>query len=168
MFKKSSVILGILFSVGLGVLLHFTYEWSGYNKIVGYFSAVNESTWEHLKLLFVPITLFSLVQWVFKRKEYPEFLLARTVSLIIGMLWIVSAFYTISGIIGKTDITAVNIGIFVIGVIITFVLTEIIMKFIFNAPKYSDIIALILLIIFALLFVVWSYDPPSIGLFKEP
>ena len=36
----------------LGVLLHFTYEWSDDNRIVGLFSAVNESTWEHLKLLF--------------------------------------------------------------------------------------------------------------------
>ena len=150
------------------MLLHFTYEWSGYNKIVGYFSAVNESTWEHLKLLFIPVSLFSLVQWIFERKEHPEFLLSRTVSLIVGMLWITSAFYTISGIIGKTDISAVNIAIFVIGVIITFLLTEIIMKFIFNAPWYSDIIAIVLIIIFALLFAVWTYDPPTIGLFEVP
>lgn len=38
----------------LGVLLHFTYEWSGDNPAVGLFSAVNESTWEHLKLIFFP------------------------------------------------------------------------------------------------------------------
>ncbi len=168
MFKKGNVILGILFSVGLGVLLHFTYQWSGYNRIVGYFSNVNESTWEHLKLLFVPVTLFSVTQWFFERKKHPEFLLSRTISLLAGMLWIISAFYTVSGIIGKTDISAANIAIFVIGVIITFVLTEIIMKSIFNAPRYSDVIAFILLIIFALLFAVWTYDPPSIGLFAEP
>ena len=168
MFKKGSVILGILFCVGLGVLLHFTYEWSGYNKIVGYFSTVNESTWEHLKLLFFPVTLFTAGEWVFKKRRQPEFLLARTISLISGMLWIVSAFYTISGIIGKPDITAVNIGIFVLGVILTFVLTEVIEKSIFNAPRYSNIIALIVMLLFVILFVVWTYNPPAIGLFKAP
>lgn len=168
MFKKGYVILGILFSVGLGVLLHFVYEWSGYNKAIGYISAVNESTWEHLKLLFIPVTLFTIVHWIFGGRKNPAFLLARTISLIFGMIWIVTAFYTVSGITGKTDMTVVNISIFVIGVIITFVLTEIIMKSIFNAPRYSDAIAIVLLIIFALLFTVWTYDPPSIGLFKQP
>lgn len=166
--RKSSVIIGILFSIGLGVLLHFVYEWSDYNKIVGFFSAVNESVWEHLKLLFIPVTVFSLIQWLFVRKENKGFLLSRVIALIIGMLWIVSSFYTISGIVGKNDISVVNIGIFVIGVVITFLLSEIIMKSIFNAPRYSDTIAFIILFIFALLFAVWTYNPPKIGLFAIP
>lgn len=168
MFKKGSVILGILFSIGLGVLLHFAYEWSGYNRAVGYFSAVNESTWEHLKLIFVPVLLFTLGQWLLGKRRKSGFWLSRTVSLLAGIMWIISAFYTVSGIVGKTDMLVVNIAIFVIGVIITFLLTEIIMKSVFNAPRYGDIIALICLLVFALLFVVWTYDPPQIGLFAQP
>lgn len=168
MLKKGNVVLGILFSVGLGVLLHFTYEWSGENKIVGYFSAVGESTWEHLKLLFFPVLLFTVIEWIFGKRKRDGFLLSRTVSLLTGMLWIVSAFYTVSGIVGKADMPVINIAIFVIGVIITFLLTEIIQKSIFNAPRYGDLIALVILIVFTLLFVVWTYDPPSIGLFREP
>lgn len=166
--RKSSVIIGILFSVGAGVLLHFVYEWSDYNKIVGFFSAVNESVWEHLKLLFIPVTVFSLIQWLFVRKENKGFLLSRVIALIIGMLWIITSYYTISGIVGKNDISVVNIGIFVIGVVITFLLSEIIMKSIFNAPRYADTIAFIILLIFALLFAVWTYNPPKIGLFAIP
>ncbi len=168
MFKKGSVILGIIFCVGLGVLLHFTYEWSGYNKIVGYFSTVNESTWEHLKLLFVPVVIYTLLQWLFCKKASPGFMLARVASLLIGMLFIVSTFYTISGIIGKPDISVINISIFVLGVIITFLLTEVVQSFMFYAPKYSNTIAVIIILIFALLFVLWTYNPPAIGLFKEP
>ena len=41
-----------IFAMILGSLLHFTYEWSNENSFVGSFSAINESTWEHLKLLF--------------------------------------------------------------------------------------------------------------------
>ena len=35
----------------LGVLLHFAYEWSGNNNIVGLVTPVNESVWEHMKIL---------------------------------------------------------------------------------------------------------------------
>ena len=59
----------------LGVLLHFTYEWSGDNPAVGLFSAVNESTWEHLKLIFFPMLLLTLIEFLWahiKDKPLPE------------------------------------------------------------------------------------------------
>ncbi|MBR2043752.1 MAG: hypothetical protein IJ946_05365 [Clostridia bacterium] len=168
MFKKLSVIIGILFCVGLGVLLHFTYEWSGYNMAVGYFSSVNESTWEHLKLLFFPVTLYTLGQFVFCERKTKGFLLFRAVSLLIGLIFITSAFFTVSGIVGKTDMPVVNIAIFVVGVIITFVLTELMLRSVYYVPKYSNLFALIIFAVFTLLFIVWSYDPPNIGLFKAP
>ncbi|MBC7113294.1 MAG: hypothetical protein H5T34_04655 [Candidatus Methanomethyliales bacterium] len=40
-------LFGIIFIVLLGSSLHFTYELSGENPLVGAFSAVNESVWEH-------------------------------------------------------------------------------------------------------------------------
>ena len=58
---KKWVIISILICLILGTLLHFTYDWSGENKIVAIFSAVNESTWEHLKLTFYPMTLMALI-----------------------------------------------------------------------------------------------------------
>ena len=36
----------------LGTLLHFTYRWSGRNPLI---APVNESVWEHMKLLFFPM-----------------------------------------------------------------------------------------------------------------
>ena len=56
-------LFGMLFSSLLGGLLHFTFEFSGYNPIVGAFSAVNESVWEHLKLGFWPILLFTFIEY---------------------------------------------------------------------------------------------------------
>jgi hypothetical protein len=46
----------------LGTLLHFAYDFSGQNFVVGLFSAINESTWEHLKLLFMPFLLTLVVK----------------------------------------------------------------------------------------------------------
>ena len=53
---------GFLFTGALGVLPHFLYEWSGGNTLAAAFSAVNESTWEHMKLLFFPMFVFSVFQ----------------------------------------------------------------------------------------------------------
>lgn len=50
-FELFSVIFAMLF----GTLLHFLFEWSGNNYIIASFSAINESTWEHLKLVFFPM-----------------------------------------------------------------------------------------------------------------
>ena len=43
-------IIGTFFIIIAGSLLHFVYEWTGYSDIMGLFTPVNESVWEHLKL----------------------------------------------------------------------------------------------------------------------
>lgn len=48
------IIIGIIFISIIGTLLHFMYEFSGHNKIVSLFAAVNESTWEHIKIALTP------------------------------------------------------------------------------------------------------------------
>ena len=50
-----------------GTLLHFLYEWLDGAKWIAPFSGVNESTWEHMKLLFWPMFIFAIVQSFFFR-----------------------------------------------------------------------------------------------------
>ena len=64
-------IISTIFIFIFGTILHFTYEWSGENTIVGLFSATNESTWEHLKLLFflkISCLFFSFLQMIVLEK----------------------------------------------------------------------------------------------------
>ncbi|MCQ5120584.1 DUF6512 family protein, partial [Coprococcus eutactus] len=67
----------------LGVLIHFTYDRSGVNPAIGLFSAVNESSWEHLKLIFFPLLLLTMIVFLWAHindKALPEhYLPARTV-----------------------------------------------------------------------------------------
>ena len=41
-------IVGFIATGLFGTLLHFVYEWTGGNRVVAAFSAINESTWEHM------------------------------------------------------------------------------------------------------------------------
>ena len=85
---------GFLFTSAVGSLLHFVYEWSGGSLAAAVVSAVNESTWEHMKLLFVPMFLFSVVQVCVLGKTYPNFLAVRAVSIVTGLTLIPVLYYT--------------------------------------------------------------------------
>ena len=91
---------GFLFTGALGVLLHFLYEWSGGNTLAAAFSAVNESTWEHMKLLFFPMFVFSVFQVCIMGRNYPNFLAARAASILTGLVLFPVRFYTSTGGVG--------------------------------------------------------------------
>ena len=65
MTKKSSIlkfeIISAIFMMVVGTLLHFTFGWSNNNPLIGTFSAVNESIWEHMKILFTSILLYGFI-----------------------------------------------------------------------------------------------------------
>lgn len=77
----------------IGSILHFTYAWSHQNKFVAIFSAVNESTWEHIKLALSGIFACTLVDVWFLGNN-PNYWLARSVSFIVPVVVIPLFFYT--------------------------------------------------------------------------
>lgn len=155
-----------LFISVLGVLLHFTYEWSGDNPIVALFSAVNESTWEHLKLLFFPMLLLTIIELLFteKRQLPSNYLFARTIGILSGMAFIVIAFYTLTGVFAKLP-DAVNIALYFLGVFLALCIENKINRG--NSQNHSAFAAIILLALTIAFFVFTKY-PPSIGLFANP
>lgn len=155
-----------LFISVLGVLLHFTYEWSGDNPIVALFSAVNESTWEHLKLLFFPMLLLTIIELLFteKRQLPSNYLFARTIGILSGMAFIVIAFYTLTGVFAKLP-DAVNIALYFLGVFLALCIENKINRG--NSQNHSAFAAVILLTLTIAFFVFTNY-PPSIGLFANP
>ena len=155
-----------LFISVLGVLLHFTYEWSGDNPIVALFSAVNESTWEHLKLLFFPMLLLTIIELLFteKRQLPTNYLFARTIGILSGMAFIVIAFYTLTGVFAKLP-DAVNIALYFLGVFLALCIENKINRG--NSQNHSAFAAIVLLALTIAFFVFTKY-PPSIGLFANP
>ena len=151
----------------LGVLLHFTYEWSGDNPAVGLFSAVNESTWEHLKLIFFPMLLLTLIDFLWahiQEKPLPEnYLPARTIGILSGMAFIVVVFYTLNGVLGR-NYEILNIALYFAGVIYA-LRTE-------NRSEYkqmciNDYVAMTILAILTVAFFAFTNYPPELGVFTD-
>lgn len=160
-------IVAILFTLIIGTLLHFTYEWSGESKIVAIFSAINESTWEHLKLIFFPMLVFAVFEGISIYKETNNYIEAKTIGIIFGILFITIFFFTYTGIIG-TNFAVLDIGSFIVGVILSEVLAFKIMQKKSFSTNTTKAISIILIILLTLCFVFFTFNPPNINYFRDP
>ena len=113
--------LGILWTIVLGTLSHFFYQWSHENILIGLFSPVNESVWEHLKLLFFPALTYMFIEQKAMGKAMPGLLGKNLLGLFAGLLVMPLLFYGYTAFSGKS-ILWVDIGIFCVCVLLTFFL----------------------------------------------
>lgn len=163
LFKRYTVI-GIFFVMILGSVWHFVYEWSGNNFFVGFFFPINESVWEHMKLLFFPMLLYSLFMITRFKDEYPCISSAYSVGILTGTMLIPIVFYTYTGILGR-DIVVMDFLTFAFSIIIAFYFgfkLTVTCKF----EKYKSLFYL-LIIVLTISFILFTYLPPNIGLFTE-
>ncbi len=156
-------IFSVIFVIVLGTLLHFTYEWSNKNVIVGAFSAVNESTWEHLKLIFFPM-LITTILGHFYLKNNNNLLCAKLIGILTSLLFIVIFFYTYTSILG-TNFSILDIGSFFVSVILG---EYIAYKILISKYICKTKLAIIVLIILTILFILFTYVTPNIFLFQDP
>ena len=157
-------IFSVIFTFILGILLHFLYEWTGNNKFIGSFSAINESVWEHLKLIFFPMLITTIIGFFYIGKEKTNYLISKTIGIIVAITFTVVFFYTYSGILGK-NVAVIDIGTFFVATILGEITSY---KLIINKTKFSNnILALIILAILLVCFILFTYITPRIGIFEE-
>jgi len=157
-------IISTIFILILGFILHFTYEWSGNNPIVGIFSAVNESVWEHLKLLFFPMLITGVIGSLYYKEAIPNYLCVKTKGILLGLVFIVVFFYTYTGILG-TNLAFLDIGSFLVAVLLGEYYTYYLINSFDSCNKQLGIIVLLVL---SLLFVLFTFFAPSLGIFTVP
>lgn len=164
--KKYSII-GFVFTVILGSLLHFAYDFFNQNLLVGYFSAVNESTWEHLKLLITPILIFTIIEYFLYGYDIDNFIIVKAVSILLGMIAIVSFFYTYTGIIGK-NFLPLDILTFVFGVFVSYYFSYKMLNTKYFYRENSNYIGFFIFFILVFCMIYFTTNPPQIKLFLDP
>ena len=162
---KSYILTGTVFVLILGSLSHFFYEWSGSNFIVGLLSPVNESTWEHIKLLYFPMLLYSVFAIPRLKGNYPCITSAFLSGTLVGTFLIPVIFYTYTGILGY-HLFILDILTFVLSVMAAFYL---VFQLSVSCSMNRFLPFLYFLVYFMILsFAVFSFFPPNIGLFADP
>ena len=158
-------LMGFAITSFLGTVLHFLYDWLGKSPIVAAFSGVNESTWEHMKLLFWPMLVYTIVQSLFF-KGYDGFICIKTRGILLGIALIPTIFYTYNGVIGKSP-DWINIAIFFISAAATYIYES-------RALKKDSVhycrprIAILILCLLAISFVLFTFRTPPLNIFKDP
>ena len=148
-----------------GTILHFLYDWTGESILIAPFSGVNESTWEHMKLLFWPLFLFALIQRLFFR-EQENYWCVKLVEILLGLVLIPVLFYTYNGAFGQSADWN-NIAIFYITALLVFLFEWWAFKNDRLQCKYPQL-AFASICIICVLFVVFTFAPPQIPLFQAP
>jgi len=158
-------IIGGIFTILFGSLLHFTFELSGYWKPLAIISAVNESTWEHLKLAFWPTLIFAIIEYFIYGKKYKNFIFGKTISLYAMPILISVIFWGYLKVINDSLIW--DILDFVISVVIGYVISY----FIIVSKKYFKVwktISFFLLVIIIISFCLLTFFPMNLIIFKDP
>ena len=148
-----------------GTILHFLYDWTGGSILVTPFSGVNESTWEHMKLLFWPLFLFTLVQRQFF-KDQENYWCVKLAEILLGLVLIPLLFYTYNGAFGKSP-DWINIAIFYISAALVFLFDYWMFRRDRLPCKYPRL-ALAAICLIGVLFAVFTFAPPQIQLFQDP
>lgn len=157
-------VVGMVFIIFLGSALHFTFEWSGNQPIVGAFSPVNESVWEHLKLAFWSSLLFMLVEYALLNKKVNNFAFAKTVGVYTMVAIIPIIFYSYTAII--EDNALIDILTFILAVIIGQLASYKLLTY-KNLAQYLNIVALVSLVLLGLAFVLFTFYPPQLPIFMD-
>ena len=158
-------LVGLAYVSLVGTVLHFLYDWLGGAVWVAPFSGVNESTWEHMKLLFWPAFIFAVVQSFFF-KGYYGFWCIKLRGILLGLGLIPLIFYTYNGVIGKSP-DWLNIAIFFVSATAMY-LYEVRALAKGGTPCNFPRLSLALLCVIALLFVIFTFKTPELDIVRDP
>lgn len=166
---KKIIIIACIVSILLGVFLHFAYDLSGNNIIVSLFVPVNESVWEHLKLIAVPFTIFSIAFYFYTHKRFSNVFLLTLLGNTVGMFLITLLYYFGTKIFNSENMIY-NIIIYILGVISSYFVfylgiynTEFL-----EETKDSNWLGICTLALLFALFFIGTFSPIKINLTQDP
>ena len=170
-YKKEIMIWQIVGAVvifGLGALWHFMYEWIQW-KPIGWFLPVNESVWEHVKLMFWPALLYYIIEGIFLYKKTNNFVFAKTITFYFTPLMSMGIFYAVYFATGFENFIFDTVVLFILTGIQQFISYKLLTREPVAGEKHIIlfIIAIILIVILATLLIVFTYYPPKIILFEH-
>ena len=157
--------IGIIIICAIGTFLHFLYEISHHNKFVAIFAAVNESTWEHIKIAMTPTILWSIYE-INECGFSANFIFAKSMTLLTIILVIPILFYSYTAFTKKSILWVDVICFF-----ITITCSQFVYRYVINLINYSNVFTYIsfgLILIELFLYFYFTYHPLKNFIFEDP
>lgn len=158
---------GFLFVCAAGTALHFLYQWSGESVAAAPFAAVNESVWEHMKLLFWPMLLWAGAERAVLGGYSRGFWPAKALGTLLGLALIPALYYTYTGAL-DLSVMWVDIAIFFVAAAAAFLAETRMLARDWRCRGGARASALVLLLLLSAAFVLCTFVPPRVPLFRDP
>ena len=159
-------IAGFICTCIAGTLLHFLFDWTQQHVVAALFSAVNESIWEHMKLIYYPMLAFALIEYRCWGRETAYFWCVKLRGILLALVLIPAIYYMYTGILGRSA-DWFNITIFFIAAGAAYRQETLRFRNIraYMLPQWA---AIGLICLIGILFVLLTFVPPHIPLFQDP
>ena len=158
---------GFLFVCAAGTALHFLYQWSGESVAAAPFAAVNESVWEHMKLLFWPMLLWAGAERAVLGGYSRGFWPAKALGTLLGLALIPALYYTYTGAL-DVSVLWVDIAIFFVAAAAAFLAETRMLARDWRCRGGARASALVLLLLLSAAFVLCTFVPSRVPLFRDP
>lgn len=161
MFKKALINTIIIFI--LSFLIHTLYH-SLPIFITSIIAPVNESIFEHLKMIFSAYMLYLLIQMLFLKKKQPNLTISLVITALLNILVFLIIYLPTTAIL-KKEILVITLIIYFISIFISsFLLLKIQSK---KHSKKNQTIAIIAIIIIYIVFTILTYYPLKTNIFLD-
>lgn len=165
MSLKTIKIIGLIGIFILCFPFHFIYDWFP-NSLFSIFFPVNESIWEHMKLIYTSFIVFGIFDYLLLKKhniKYNNFLLQLFIVPIIGIIIFLAIFIPIYNILGENMLITLTLLFLII------LIEQIISYYLLRANniKYQNIIGIIGIIVVYIIFGYLTYKPINNKIFFD-
>lgn len=166
--------VSLVFCLISSVINHFLYEWTNECALIAPYVPINESVWEHGKLLFMPFLFFSIIEFfalAFSKdltgkckinlETAKKLAFAKGIPLTFMVPLMITIFYTYSGIIGK-NILFIDIFLALFIVVLSNWFSYSVLS---KRSKSNGFYWIIPVVVIFIMFIVFTYFAPNIALF---
>lgn len=159
-------IISFLISTSLGVLFHFLFTLLNNSIIISWLVPINESIFEHLKLLFYPFLLVSIIELHIRKKSIKNYFPYRISAITIAIIILPVLYYGIKACIGNVGF--INISLYFLCMALAYYLSYKAEKKQLVPTLSMRFIAISMTILLVFLFTIMTYFPPELELFRDP
>ncbi len=161
------ILLGIPALFLIGACMHFLYDFSGKMTLIGAISPVNESVWEHSKMVLLPVILWWVLYYIVNGKKYcidkNAWMTGGLVSLVVSLLAMPMIYYFYTGAFG-VEILIVDMLILLVAVFLGQMAG---LHFYRYSKGIDSTIVILLFVIIVLIFVAFTFNPPHFPIFMD-
>ena len=161
--------LGFVFSFFVGSMLHFIFEWAGEWSPVALVGAVNESTWEHLKMAYWPMLAWTTIEFAAAKRanfKVQNFMIAKAIGIYMATVSIMALYYGYLAFGGRSNVVY-SISIFALAIFLGNLASAKIMS-IPQWPAWTRWLGIGLVAFSIACFSLFTYLPPQFFLFQDP